>query len=75
MEHIKVRDKRLEGARRREGTALYFSGHYLLLHEERIEYHIQRVAGDERFLKERGINPHRRGSALAFDELMAGLND
>ncbi|MFA5163837.1 MAG: hypothetical protein WC441_04970 [Patescibacteria group bacterium] len=41
---------RLESAERR------FKGHYAALHEARVEYHCQRVAGDEKLMRKYGIN-------------------
>ncbi len=38
-------------------------------HNERVEAHCQRVAADYEFMREHGIDPNRRGSALRFDKL------
>lgn len=78
---IRKRDKSYEGEftvkqkRKisRHYANIHFLGHYLLLHKDRVKYHAQRVAGEERLMKRHGINPKVAGSAYEFDMLMEKL--
>jgi hypothetical protein len=81
-ERIRLRDKRYEGEetkrnrRRRDKKiarhfeSVHLKGHYLQLHKDRVEFHRQRVQAEERFLRNHGVSPLVRGSALKFDKLM-----
>ena len=82
---IKIRDKRHEadeGVRERRKykkkigrhfALVHLSGYYLMLHKDRVEYHCQRVAGEERIMRKHDINPMAGGSAYRFDKLIGRI--
>lgn len=85
-ERIRIRDKRREGdesqrnRRRRKKKkiarhfeAVHLKGEYLAMHKDRVEYHRQRVSGEEFIMRKHGINPRLSGSALKFDKLLGKL--